>query len=302
MLKAVERLIKEGYSVQSACKALGVARSQFYKWRSRQCENSEAGLRDLWQRSPNHSANISEAERERILALALKFPEEGCDRIKRRLADEGVARSSTTVQNVLRKAGLGTQEQRIARRRQLNLVWRAQMQKLPSRRCRTKGDRIYEEVRSSMAPGERILQSFFSIVGTETPKTFHLHFIFDCATEWTCYSLRLIPDGVSEEQSAIALLRGKTLGEFYAQGVDIRRIATDNRAIFTVDSQFSTGELESSAYSSLLKKKEIDHQVFKVEQWAKTPYLISLLRRLKAAFADKETLARFIAEHEPNPG
>jgi transposase-like protein len=113
----VEMLADSLGNVQAACREMGVNRSLFYKWIKRKAAASagsestaETGVPALKRR--RHPQSIPDALTEKVLALAMEYPEWGCDRISHYLSLHGEKISPTTTQKILTRIGLRTAGER----------------------------------------------------------------------------------------------------------------------------------------------------------------------------------------------
>ena len=110
---SVLELAQELGSVSKACKQAGMDRTSFYEWKRRFQTHGLEGLKDLPPVHKSHPQTTPEAVQERIVELALTHPTRGCNYLAAHLAQEGVAVSFVTVQNVLNKRGLGSRYERL---------------------------------------------------------------------------------------------------------------------------------------------------------------------------------------------
>jgi transposase InsO family protein len=109
---AVLQLAERLGNAAEACRRSGIDRTSFYKWKRRYARDGATGLRN---RPPVHNSHPQTTPADiarRIVALALAHPAHGCDRIAKDLARRDIEVSPITVQKILHKAGLGTQETR----------------------------------------------------------------------------------------------------------------------------------------------------------------------------------------------
>jgi transposase-like protein len=113
----VEALADSLGNVQAACRKLGVNRSLFYKWLKRK-ESASADSRAAGEagvpapKRRRHPQSIPDALTEKVLALAMEYPEWGCDRISHYLSLNGEKVSPTTTQKILTRSGLRTAGER----------------------------------------------------------------------------------------------------------------------------------------------------------------------------------------------
>ncbi len=310
LLKQVERLVGEGKSIRDACAQVNVPRSQFYKWRSRRDEDPVNGLYDLSRRAPDHSSNVSLTERKRICELSLQFPKEGCDRLKVRLEREGITRSSTTIQEVLRQNGLENiglrQWQKNRQLKQLIQGKRRQLQQLPRRRARSQRARLYESQRALLNPGESFFQGFYKVVIPEglvksgRSDGLYLHFIFDFATELVWFDLKWSwnPISLPSARDVTDLLQSGVVEAFKQKDIAINSIMTSNQSAFVERKSFprpgTNGPDHPLEYSREVGLLGLRHIIIKKETAEVKAVIAYVLERLQAEFPDQITLTYFI--------
>jgi len=107
-----------GIPVVQACREAGISRTLFYRWKRRYLQCGDAGLAP-YPTQPRRWARQSPAALERaVLAYALRQPTRGPQHIADQLAQRrygGWEISATGVYKVLRRHGLGTRWERLAR-------------------------------------------------------------------------------------------------------------------------------------------------------------------------------------------
>jgi len=102
-------------NVSEACRQCGLPRRTYYAWKKADdAQSASAGEADRI-RSP-HPYSVSGPRAQEVIAIALEFPEWGCDRIAYFLELKGRKLSSPTVQKILIRNGLGRASQRRARK------------------------------------------------------------------------------------------------------------------------------------------------------------------------------------------
>ena len=104
-------------TVVAACRAMGVHRSTYYRWKRRVERHGMGILRPRERRAPRMPNQFSQQTERRIVAFALAHPGAGPDRIASELRREKwgeLVVSASGVYRVLRRHGLGTQLRRAA--------------------------------------------------------------------------------------------------------------------------------------------------------------------------------------------
>lgn len=100
--------------VTAACREAGVSRKTFYEWLHVATHYGMAALMPKDRRPPVMPNAMSAQEVSAILATAVAYPTLGAGQLLSRLEDQGVFRSASGVQKVLRRHNLGTRRERIA--------------------------------------------------------------------------------------------------------------------------------------------------------------------------------------------
>ena len=99
-------------SVVKACRQARISRSTFYEWKERFREMGAQGLDPLPPIPRAHPQTTAKRVEEQINQLALAHPESGCDRIGELLPEDAPQVSSTTIQKILNKSGIGKRTDR----------------------------------------------------------------------------------------------------------------------------------------------------------------------------------------------
>jgi transposase-like protein len=115
----VEALSVSMGNVLEACRRCGVSRSLFYKWlrlRNVGASGGGAGTEgappSLQGARRRHPHALPDELPLKAMALALEYPEWGCDRISHYLKLQGFKMSPTTIQKVLTRNGMRTRQDR----------------------------------------------------------------------------------------------------------------------------------------------------------------------------------------------
>jgi transposase InsO family protein len=100
--------------VTAACREAGVSRKTFYEWLDKATRYGMAALMPKDRRPPVMPNAMSAQEVSAVLATAVANPTLGARQLVDHLEAQGVARSASGIQKVLRRHNLGTRRQRIA--------------------------------------------------------------------------------------------------------------------------------------------------------------------------------------------
>ncbi len=111
----VMRRAQELGNVSAACREAGISRTLFYRWRTRFERYGPDGLHPRRHRARRGRPPQTPPHVERlVVGLALAWPTWGCGRLAAHLAHAGLAHlSPSTVQRILRRAGLPTRRTRL---------------------------------------------------------------------------------------------------------------------------------------------------------------------------------------------
>lgn len=107
-MAGLEGLVESLGNISKACERMGVSRSYYYKWRSRQAIAPANGPRG----KRAHPQSVPAVLKAIVLELAKDFPEWGSNRISLYLELEKDYVSPTTVRKILNRNGLGSRRQR----------------------------------------------------------------------------------------------------------------------------------------------------------------------------------------------
>src|SRR5581483_11892783 len=104
-------------NVSAACREAGISRTLFYRWRQRFERYGLDGLHPRRRQARRGRPPQTPPHVERlVVGLALAWPTWGAARIAAHLAQQGLARlAPSTVQRILRRAGLARRRDRLAR-------------------------------------------------------------------------------------------------------------------------------------------------------------------------------------------
>lgn len=100
--------------VTAACREAGVSRKTYYEWLDKATRYGMAALMPKDRRPPVMANAMSPDEVSAILATAVTHPTLGARQLVDHLEAQGVIRSSSGIQKVLRRHHLGTRRERVA--------------------------------------------------------------------------------------------------------------------------------------------------------------------------------------------
>ena len=211
-------------NVSEACRRGGIDRTSFYEWKRRFQLQGLEGLKDLPPIHKSHPQTTPEEIVERICALALEHPANGCNRIEAQLALEGRRVSAITVQKILNDKGLGSRHERwLALERQhankvieLSAEQAAFLEKLNP--C------FKERHVESGQPGELLSADTFMVGTLKGIGRVYLHAVVDTFGSYAFGFLH-----VSKQPEAAVAVMHNDVVPFYAElDLPISAILTDN--------------------------------------------------------------------------
>ena len=150
-------------NVSEACRALGISRSLFYRWKDRFERYGRDGLHPRRQGAGRgRPPGLSVQDEQAILAMALSYPTCGpCFYSLQLVRNNHRYLSSSTIYRALPRMGLGTRQQRLVVLEQ-HSAWRAGLLTERTRRqlARARGQRRHVEAKE---PGELVCLDTFYI-------------------------------------------------------------------------------------------------------------------------------------------
>jgi transposase InsO family protein len=246
-------LAQELGSVSKACKQAGMDRTSFYEWKRRFQTHGLEGLKDLPPIHKTHPQTTPEPVQERIVELALANPTRGCNYLSLLLAQQGMAVSFVTVQNILNKHGLGSRYERLlalekkALEHQIELTPEQVQQIEQANPCF--GERHVESSR----PGELLCQDTFYVGQFKGVGKVYLHTVVDTFGSYAFGTL-----GTSKQPEwAVSVLYNDALPFYQDKGIPVSAVLTDNGREFC-------GKEAQHPYELFLALSDIEHRRTKV--------------------------------------
>lgn len=211
-------------SVAEACRRSGVTRTQYYQYKQRYERDGLEGLKDKppVPRSRPHAASASALER--VAALALAHPAEGCNRLEKRLAEEGVRLSSVTIQKHLNQSGIGSQADRwleLEKRVEAD-GWVLDDEQIAF--IEKHNPRFRERSEKPQRPGQHLVQSALPVGHLPGIGRLFLHAVVD---PYSAYAFALLHSSKRPE-AAMALLYGEVLPFYERHRLAPETMLTDN--------------------------------------------------------------------------
>ena len=111
----VMRRAQELGNTSGACREAGISRTRFYRWRHRFERYGPDGLHPRRRQArPGRPPQVPPHVERLVVGVSLAWPTWGCGRLAAHLRHQGLAQvAPSTVQRILRRAGLPTRRQRL---------------------------------------------------------------------------------------------------------------------------------------------------------------------------------------------
>lgn len=211
-------------SVAEACRRSGVTRTQYYQYKQRYQRDGLAGLKDKppVPRSRPHAASVTSLKR--VSTLALAHPAMGCNRLEKRLAEQGVRLSAVTIQKHLNQSGIGSQADR----------WRALERQVDGAGLVLSDEQtafvekhnpcFRERSEPPLRPGQQLAQSVLPVGHLPGIGRLFLHAAVD---PYCGYAFALL-HGFKRPEAAMALLYSDVLPFYEHHDLAPETIVTDN--------------------------------------------------------------------------
>jgi transposase InsO family protein len=258
---SVLELAQELGSVSKACKQAGMDRTSFYdsfyEWKRRFQTHGLEGLKDLPPVHKSHPQTTPEAVQERIVELALTHPTRGCNYLAAHLAQEGVAVSFVTVQNVLNKRGLGSRYERLLALEKKALDNQIELTPEQVQQIEQANPCFRERHVESSRPGELLCQDTFFVGQFKGVGKVYLHTVVDTYGSYAFGTLGTSkqPDQrrASASEWAVSVLYNEALPFYQDKAITVSAVLTDNGREFC-------GKEAQHPYELFLALAEIEHR------------------------------------------
>lgn len=229
-LHVIRRAVELG-NVTAACREAGISRPLFYRWRQRYEQYGVAGLHPRRTKArAGRPVQVPPHVERLVVAWALSWPTWGSGRLAAQLAFRGVAQvAPSTVQRILRRAGLPTRRERLA----VLETHSAERGGLLTERSRRALARARSKTRhvDATEPGELVcLDSFYIGKLKGVGKVWQLT-ACDAASSYGAARVVVAPTSVMAVQ-ARAFLKEVLIPLYEEAGWPIRRVLTDGGSEF----------------------------------------------------------------------
>lgn len=239
-------------NVSDACRRGGMDRTSFYEWKRRFQTHGLEGLRDMPPVHKHHPQTTPPSVVKKLLALSMKHPAWGCNRLSDYLKLQGVSVSAPTVQKLLTKHGCGSRYDRL-----LKLEERAAKKgvKLTPEQVRQieKANPCFRERHvESSRPGELLSQDTFYVGRFKGVGKVYMQAVVDT---YGSYAFAFLHP-TKRPECAVSVLHNDALPFYREKGIEVSALLTDNGREYC-------GK-ETHPYEMYLSLNDIEHRRTKV--------------------------------------
>jgi len=249
---SVLELARELGNVAEACRRRGMDRTSFYEWKRRFQTHGFEGLKDLPPIHKSHPQTTPPEVVEKIKALALEHPANGCNRHEAMLALEGIRVSSITIQKILNENGLGTKIDRWLALEAKNAEQAIEITPEQAAFLEKLNPCFRERHVESSAPGELLSADTFFVGTLKGVGKVYLHAVVDTYGSYAFGFLHVS----KQPEAAVAVLHNDVLPFYRNLDLPVKTVLTDNGREFC--------GTEKHPYELYLDLNGIEHRRTKV--------------------------------------
>jgi transposase InsO family protein len=241
-------------NVSEACRRRGMTRTQFYEFKRRFQTQGMEGLKDLPPIPKSHPMTTPPELVERVLALALKHPSYGCNKLEALLMAEGKRLSNVTIQKILQEHQMGSRYER----------WLALEKKNADQAIKLTAEQIAfieksnpcfrERHVESSRPGELLSQDTFFVGVFKGVGKVYMHTVVDTFSSHAFGFLHIS----KQPEAAVAVLHNDVLPFYKRHKLSVGAILTDNGREFC--------GTENHPFELYLDLNDIEHRRTKVKR------------------------------------
>ena len=260
-------------NVSKACRMGNVSRSQFYEYKRAFQEHGFDGLIDKPPIPGPHPAELSPEVRKQIIALSLKHPTFGQQRIADQLQLQGVAVSASSVRNLWLKEDMETRYKRLLRLEEAAAAQAGFELTEEQIRLIEKANPCFRERHvESEYPGQLLSQDTFYVGRIKGVGRIYMQVVVD--TYSSCAFGKLYTS--KRPETAADIINDRVLPFYEAQGLTVENILTDNGTEYK-------GRPMIHLYEILLELNDIRHRYTRVA----TPRTNGFVERFNRTILDE---------------
>ena len=211
-------------NVSEACRRRGVSRPQFYEYKRRFQTHGLEGLVDRPSIHKSHPHTTHPEAVKHILELALTHPAHGCNRLSHHLQLIGESVSGVTIQKILDRHGMGTQQERLLKLE--DQVRRQQIELTPEQVAAIQQANPGFKKRhvESRAPGQLLCQDTFYVGTFKGVGKVYLQAVVDT---YGSFAFGYLHTGKCPEH-AVGILHHEVRPQYEDWGLPVEAMLTDN--------------------------------------------------------------------------
>lgn len=263
-------------NVSQACRALGMTRTQFYKYRKRLKKYGLLGLRNLPPVHKSHPQTTPPEIVQRVIQLSLLHADWGCSRLSTCLKEQNISISGPTIQRILSKEGMGSKNERSFLLEENVHEAKIVLTEEQSNTIYQNNPCLREKQAESRHPGELLVQDTYTL-DLNKGQRIYFHYLVDTYNSYGFGQFSLTND----VDSAIQLLQERVLPFYQQWGVVIRHILTDKHAIYC--------KSDGQRFDCYLRQHSIGHRLPRLLYEEPNGFLTRFLNTVRTEFFCKSS-------------
>lgn len=211
-------------NVSEACRRRGMTRTQFYEFKRRFQTQGLEGLKDLPPIPKSHPMATPPELVEQVLALALKHPAYGCNKLEALLMAQGKRLSNVTIQKILIEHRLGSRYERWLALEQKNAEQAIELTVEQIAFIEKSNPCFRERHVESARPGELLSQDTFFVGVFKGVGKVYMHTVVDTFSSHAFGFLHIS----KQPEAAVAVLHNDVLPFYKKLRLPVGAVLTDN--------------------------------------------------------------------------
>ena len=241
-------------NVSEACRRRGMTRTQFYEFKRRFQTQGLEGLKDLPPIPKSHPMATPPELVEQVLALALKHPAYGCNKLEALLMAQGKRLSNVTIQKILIEHRLGSRYERWLALEQKNAEQAIELTVEQIAFIEKSNPCFRERHVESARPGELLSQDTFFVGVFKGVGKVYMHTVVDTFSSHAFGFLHIS----KQPEAAVAVLHNDVL-PFY------KKLRLPGGAVLTDNGREFCGT-ENHPFELYLDLNDIEHRRTRVKR------------------------------------
>ncbi len=241
-------------NVSEACRRRGMTRTQFYEFKRRFQTQGLEGLKDLPPIPKSHPMATPPELVEQVLALALKHPAYGCNKLEALLMAQGKRLSNVTIQKILIEHRLGSRYERWLALEQKNAEQAIELTVEQIAFIEKSNPCFRERHVESARPGELLSQDTFFVGVFKGVGKVYMHTVVDTFSSHAFGFLHIS----KQPEAAVAVLNNDVLPFYKKLRLPVGAVLTDNGREFC--------GTENHPFELYLDLNDIEHRRTRVKR------------------------------------